>query len=397
MALTDKQLKALESRPKGYKVSDGGGLSVKVTPSGNKYFIYRFYFNKAVKEMHLGTYPLVPLKAARLERNRCKQMVTEGINPIEHKKREKLQEGTTNSNTFQAVAVEWLAMKKPTWVKKHYDTVESRLNRLVYPIIGAASLHNLDSAYLYTLLQSIQKDHSVPLGHNCKSYISQVFSYAISLNKVARNPVSDLTGLLQPRQVKHFAGITDVNKLSCYLKMVDTFEGSHIVAAALRLTPLLFCRPSELRTLEWSFINWEENRIEIPAHLMKMRTDHVIPMSSQVILILKGIQKSIEYNPRSIYIFQSPHKAIKPMSGMAVGAAIRSIGYTTEQVVPHGFRATARTLLDEVLEYPVEIIEQQLAHTVRDVNGRAYNRTKHLKQRSEMMQVWANYLDKLKG
>jgi integrase len=397
MALTDKQLKALEARSKGYKISDGGGLSVKVTPTGNKNFIYRFYFNKQVKEIHLGVYPQLPLKAARLERNRCKQMIIDGINPIEHKKREKLQKGANNSTIFQVVADEWLAMKKPTWIAKHYGTVKSRLNRLVYPKIGSSSLYDLDSAYLYTLLKEIQKEHSIPLGHNCKSYIGQIFSYAISLNKAARNPVSDLTGLLQPRQAIHYAAITDAAQLGAYLKKVDTFEGSEIVGAALRLTPLLFCRPGELRQLEWSFINWEENRIELPAQLMKMKTDHMIPMSNQAILLLKGIQESIEYNPRSPYVFQSPRRTLQPFSETTVGKAIRSIGYTTKQVVPHGFRATARTLLDEVLEYPVKIIEQQLAHTVKDINGRAYNRTKHLKQRSEMMQAWADYLDKLKG
>lgn len=396
MKLTDKELKALQIKPKKYKVSDGDGLSVVIHPKGGKYFIYRFYFNKLVKEINLGPYPLLPLKAARLERNRLKLMVNDGIDPIENKKKTLLQTGNQNSTLFQDVANEWLALKKPSWTPKYYEGVESRLFRLVYPKIGTSSLHNLDSAYLFTLLSSIQKNHSRPLGHNCKSYISQIFSYAISLNKIARNPVSDLTGLLQPKQIVHYPSIIKPSELSTYLKAEQTFKGSYIVGAALRLTPLLFCRPGELRNLEWEFINWDENRIEIPAHLMKMKVAHIIPMSKQVQLILGGIRGYSKYNHRSIHVFPSPYKHVKPLSENTVSKAIRSIGYTKEQIVPHGFRATARTLLDEELEYPIEIIEQQLAHTVKDVHGRAYNRTKHLKQRTEMMQSWADYLDQLK-
>jgi integrase len=257
------------------------------------------------------------------------------------------------------------------------------------------SLHNLDSAYLYNLLVTIQTQHSIPLGHNCKSYISQIFSFAISLNKATRNPVSDLTGLLQPKKIKHYPAITDPAELGKYLSKAQLFKGSYIVAAALHLTPLIFCRPGELRQLEWSFVNWDEARLEIPSHLMKMKVDHIVPLSTQALSILVELKNSHGNNPRIKHIFPSPYKSQNPISGNTVSKALRSIGYSKETITPHGFRATARTLLDEVLEFPIEIIEQQLAHTVKDVHGRAYNRTKHLKQRAEMMQAWADYLDSL--
>ncbi|EPJ56371.1 MAG: hypothetical protein OFPI_00380 [Osedax symbiont Rs2] len=395
MQLTDIKLKALKAKEKNYRVTDGEGLAVVVKKNGKKYFVYRYYFCKKGKEIHLGAYPDLSLKNARLERNKHKAILSTGADPALEKKKELITQHVNNSIIFRDVAIDWLEFKRASWSPDYWDAVESRMKRIVFPKIGSSPLHTLEPAFLYSVITKIQTDFTVGLAHKCKQYIGLVFAYAIPLDKATRNPVNDLTGLLKPNKKTHYPAITDPLELGRFLKAVDHYNGSMIVISALKLSVQLFCRPGELRQLEWSFINWDQNRIEIPARIMKMDTDHIIPLTRQSTLILKEMHEITGWQDNAHYVFPSQRGFSRPLSENGVRIAIRSMGYTKEQLVPHGFRATARTLLDEVLHYPIEIIEQQLAHTVKDVNGRAYNRTKHLKQRAEMMQAWADYLNGL--
>ena len=397
MQLTDKKIKSALPKEKPFRVSDGDGLSLLINPNGSKYFIHRYYFAKKRKEIHLGTYPTLTLKNARLRRNENKILISDNIDPGIEKKKNELTKDANNSNIFRLIAIDWLAFKSESWSPDYHRAVESRMQRIVFPKIGAMTMVSLTASFLYAVLDKIQNEFTVELAHKCKQYIGLVFTFAIPLDKADRNPINDLKGLLKPKTKTHYAAITDTMELGEFLKAIDVYSGSFIVITALKLTPQLLCRPGELRQLQWSFINWDQARIEIPAEFMKMSVDHFIPLTRQSTALFRELYNHTGWQVNAHYVFPSQRGFSRPLSENGVRVAMRNMGYPKEQVTPHGFRATARTMLDEILEYPIEIIEQQLAHTVKDMNGRAYNRTKHLKQRAEMMQAWADYLDKLKG
>ncbi len=397
MSLNDKQIKSADILSKNYKLTDGEGMHLLVKSNGKKYFVLRYYFAGKRKEIHLGTYPELTLKKARLERGKCKALLEQQIDPAAAKQDERTIFTKSHSTSFELVAIEWLESKRHSWSDTYYDDVASRLKRIVFPKIGNTAITQLEASVLYKSLNIIQDEFSVGLAHKCKNYISQVFTYAISLNKASRNPVKDLDGLLRPNKTTHYPALTDPKDLAKFLCAVDAYQGTVIVIAALKLTPQLLCRPGELRQMQWQHINWDEKRIELPASIMKMSEDHIIPLTKQSTAIFKELYKHTGWQHNANFVFPSQRGFSRPLSENGVRVAMRNMGYTNDQVTPHGFRATARTLLDEVLEYPIEIIEQQLAHAVRDVHGRAYNRTKHLKQRAAMMQAWADYLDQLKA
>ena len=396
MKLNDKKIKSLVAKDKAYNVSDGDGLYLSVKKSGSKFFIYRYYFAKKRKELHLGQYPEISLKNARLLRNQNKALINDNIDPTIEKKKKEITKDVNNSNIFREIACDWLKFKEDSWSVDYHRAVESRMQRIVFPKIGEMTMLSLTPSFLYSVLDKIQEEFTVELAHKCKQYIGLVFTFAIPLDKADRNPVNDLKGLLKPKKKTHYPAITDPKELGKFLNAIDAYSGSLITVTALKLTVQLLCRPGELRQLEWSFIKWDDKRIEIPAINMKMKDDHIIPLTTQATALLKELYKLTGWQSNAHYVFPSQRGFSRPLSENGVRVAMRNMGYTNEQVTPHGFRATARTLLDEIHSYPIEIIEQQLAHTVKDVNGRAYNRTKHLKQRADMMQVWADYLDDIK-
>ena len=397
MKLNDKKIRALEPEEKTYKVSDGDGLYLSVKKSGSKFFLYRYRFANKRKELHLGKYPDISLKNARLIRNQNKALINDDIDPAIDKKKKEITKDINNSNIFREIAIDWLKFKESSWSEDYHRAVESRMQRIVFPKIGEMTMQTLTPSFLYSVLDKIQNEFTVELAHKCKQYIGLVFTFAIPLDKADRNPVNDLKGLLKPKTKTHYPAITDPKELGIFLNAIDQYTGSLVTITALKLTVQLLCRPGELRQLQWDFINWDENRIEIPAANMKMKDDHIIPLTRQSIELFKELYRLTGWQANAHFVFPSQRGFSRPLSENGVRVAIRSMGYTKEQVTPHGFRATARTLLDEIHSYPIEIIEQQLAHTVKDMNGRAYNRTKHLKQRAEMMQAWADYLDHLKA
>jgi len=247
---------------------------------------------------------------------------------------------------------------------------------------------------LLAVLRKIESRGAVETAHRAKQTAGQIFRFAVSTGRAERDPSADLSGALKTPKKKHLASITDPKEVGKLLLAIDNFQGTATVTAALSLSPLLFARPGELRHMEWEEINWEGGQWEIPAEKMKIKQPHIVPLCKQAIAILKELQL---LTGRGKYVFPSARGASRPLSDNGVRTALRTLGYDNDTMTPHGFRATARTLLDEVLGFRIEWIEQQLAHTVRDPQGRAYNRTKHLPQRKDMMQKWADYLDNLKA
>jgi integrase len=260
--------------------------------------------------------------------------------------------------------------------------------------LGNRPISQITSAELLLALRKVEERGAIDMAHRAKQTAGQVFRYAVATGRAERDPSGDLRGALKTKTKKHYAAITDPAEVARLLLAIDAFQGTSTVKAALQLSPLLFQRPGEIRGMEWAEINWEEERWEIPADKMKIRQPHIVPLCTQSIDLLKGLHR---LTGRGRYVFPSARGASRCLSENGVRSALRTMGYDNDTMTPHGFRAMARTIMDEVLNYRVDWIEQQLAHAVRDANGRAYNRTAHLPQRKDMMQGWADYLDNLKA
>ena len=393
MSLSDLKIKAAKPTERDYKLADEKGLYLLVKTNGGKYWRLKYRIDGKEKLMALGVYPDTSLALARSKRDEARALLANGIDPMGNKHAVKAAQQAASTNSFEIVANEWLS-KRGKKSEGNDARLHNLLHRDLFPWLGSRPIDEITPFELLQVLRRIEERGAVEAAHRAKQYAGLIYRYAVATGRVERDISADLSGALKTTTTKHFASITNPKEVSKLLIAIDQYTGTPVVHAALKLSPLFFCRPGELRHLEWSEVNWEESHIEIPGHKMKMGQPHIIPLCRQAIEILKELQP---ITARSLYIFPSARGASRPLSENGVRTALRNIGYTNEQMTPHGFRAMARTLLDEVLEVPVEWIEQQLAHSVKDANGRAYNRTKHLKQRKEMMQRWGDYLDNLRG
>ena len=391
MPLTDKQVKATQPAEKDYKLSDEKGMFLHVTKSGARYWRLKYRYQGKEKLLALGVYPEISLKQARQRRDEARQLLSEGIDPSAKKHADKHTAETINQNSFELIAREWFKVKLTDKTEGHQRRVLRALEQDLFPSLGKHPISQITAPQLLDTLRKIEERGAVETAHRSKQITGQIFRYAIATGRTDRDISADLKGALTPPKKKHFAALTEPRDVGRLMLAIDQFPGTPVVKAALQLSALWFCRPGELRHLEWNQINWDERRIEITAE--KTHQAHIIPLSKQAIAILEALHP---LTSRSRYVFPSARGASRPLSENAVRVALRSMGYDNNSHTPHGFRATARTLLDEVLNYRVEWIEQQLAHAVKDANGRAYNRTKHLTQRTEMMQKWADYLDQLR-
>jgi len=391
MPLTTKQIQNAKPKEKDYKISDGEGMYLLIKKNGSKYWRMKYRFLGKEKTLSFGVYPNITLAVARSERSKAKLTLHQGIDPNIVKKATKAEQKLNSENTFKAIALEWFAVHQKDKAERHRSRVKSRMERDLFPTLGNLPLHHITAPILLEALRVIEKRGAVESAHRTKQIAGQVFRYGIATGRTDRDPTPDLKGALQPAKKKHHAALTEPRDVGHLMIALDNFNGTIVVKTGLHLSALFFCRPGEMRNLKWSDINYEENRIEII--VSKTKDQLIIPLSRQAIQLIESLQA---YTGDSIYLFPSARGNSRCMSENAIRVALRSMGYDNDSMTPHGFRAMARTLLDEVLEYPIEWIEQQLAHTVKDANGRAYNRTKHLKQRTEMMQKWADYLDKLK-
>ena len=393
MSITDARARNAKPNDKDYKVTDDRGLYLLVKTNGSKLWRYKYRFSGKERTLAMGAYPEISLKEARSKRDEARRLLDEGKDPSLEKQIQKALNISKYENNFEAVGREWYEVKLTGKSESHRSRSLRMLEKELFPYLGIRPVSDITAPELLTILRRIEKRGVVDTAHRAKQTAGQVFLYAIQTGRATDNPAANLNGALRPKETTHYPAITTPLEVGLLMLAMDAYNGTPIVRAALKLSALLFLRPGELRQLEWSFINWNEGRIEIPATLMKIKEAHIVPLSRQAKKILEQLHT---LTGSGKYLFPSERGASRPLSDNGVRTALRTIGYSNEVMVPHGFRAMARTLLDEVLEYRIEWIEQQLAHVVKDPNGRAYNRTKHLKQRAEMMQHWADYLDELK-
>ncbi|HGC5726846.1 TPA: tyrosine-type recombinase/integrase [Legionella pneumophila] len=393
MALNHKLLMSFKPEAKPYKKSDEKGLYVLVNPNGSIYWRFKYRFLGKEKSLALGTFPDVLIASAREKRDEARRLLADGIDPGVHRKVMKKAEIDKSSNTFEMIAREWFAKQTTQWSDIHADKILRLLERDIFPWIGAKPVDEIPPTILLPVLMRIVDRGSIETSHRALSNCNQIFDYAVASGLLQFNTSKTLGKLLPAVKGKHFAAPTDPKRLGILLKMIDGYHGTLIVKSALRLAPLVFVRPGELRHAKWEEINFDT--AEWRYLITKTDTQHIVPLSTQALNIL---QELYPLTRNSEFVFPSLKKGkSRTISDNTLLSALRELGISKEELSIHGFRATARTLLDEVMGVRPDFIEHQLGHAVRDPLGRAYNRTKHLAERKKMMQDWADYLDELKS
>jgi len=391
MPLTDTAIRNAKPGEKPAKIFDERGLFLLVTPAGGKWWRLRYKFDGKEKLLSLGVYPDTSLKDARTRRDDARKLLANGIDPGENRKAVKAARQVRAANSFEVVAREWYAKQAPNWAEHHGDRIIRRFERDIFPWIGGRPIADVTAPELLAVVQRIESRGALETAHRALGNCGQVFRYAVATGRAQRDPSGDLRGALPPVKGEHFAAVTEPEQAAQLLRTLDGYQGTLTVACALRLAPLVFVRPGELRAAEWADIDLDA--AEWRYHIKKTGTDHIVPLATQAVAILRELHG---LTGTGRYVFPGARSNGRPMSDNAILAAMRRMGIGKDEMSGHGFRAMARTILDEVMGFRPDLIEHQLAHAVRDPNGRAYNRTAHLPERKKMMQAWADYLDKLK-
>lgn len=394
MALTDIQVKQAKPQDKPFKLADGKGMYLYVTVKGQRYWRLDYRYGGKRKTLALGVYPDVSLAKARSKRDDAKKQIDNDIDPSDVQRAKKIAKTQSHENSFKAVGLEWFEKEKPHWSESHIYRVDRMLHKELFPFVGSRLLKDITPPDLLACLRKTESRGAIETAHRVKQVAGQVFRYGVATGRAERDISLDLKDALSTPIKTHLAAVTDPKEVGSLLLTLDDYQGTPEVATALKLAPLLFCRPKELRHMEWAEISFDKQEWHIPGEKMKTKADHIVPLCTQAIEIL---QKHLQLTGHRQYVFPSARSPRRPMSNNAVLSAMRRLGIPKEQMTGHGFRAMARTLLDEELGYRIEWIECQLAHAVKDANGRAYNRTTYLKQRKEMMQHWADHLDSLRA
>jgi integrase len=389
MALTNTKIRNARSAERSFRLYDERGLYLEVSPKGGKWWRLKYRYNGKENRLSLGVYPDISLKVARDRRDDARKLLADGIDPSKHRKAQKVSRGEGNS--FEVVAREWFAKHSQNWTPDHGNRIMRRIERDIFPRIGSKSITDITPPELLSVIRCIENRGALETAHRALGNCGQVFRYAVATGRITKDPSDDLRGALPPSKGKHFASVTEPKQVAEILQAIDSYEGSLTVRCALRLAPLVFVRPGELRKAEWADIDLD--KAEWRYMVTKTDTQHIVPLSRQAVEILKELQP---LTGTGRYVFPGARSKERPMSDNAILAAFRRMGIGKEEMSGHGFRAMARTILDEVLGVRPDFIEHQLAHAVRDPNGRAYNRTAHLPERRKMMQQWADYLDRLK-
>ena len=397
MPLSDIRIKAFKAgvKPDGtvtsklYKVTDEKGLYLEVTPKGAKRWRFKYRFKRKEKLLSLGVYPDVSLKSARQKRDALRTQITENIDPAELRKVEKLTNGDKNS--FEAVAREWHIKFSTDWSKEYTARTLVHLDKNIFPWLGSKDINKITPPELLAALRRIENRGALDTAHRVLQICSAVFRYAVTTGQAERNQATDLVGALPPAKTKHHASITDPKAIGGLMRAIQGYSGTFVIATALRLSPFVFVRPTELRNAEWSDIDLDNAEWRIPAEKMKMRVVHIVPLSKQAIAILKDIQP---LTGRDKYVFPSSRTITRPISNNTINAALRRLGFGKDEMTAHGFRSMASTLLNEQ-GWLGDAIERQLAHSEGNGVRAAYNYAQHLPERKRMMQAWADYLDGL--
>jgi integrase len=393
--LTDTKLRNAKPKDKDYSITDGRGLSILITTKGGKWWRFRYRYLGKYKLMSLGTYPEISLLEARERRESARKLLAQNppVNPIEIKKSERLSLLDNQDNSFSALAHEWAAAYFVNKSKSHKERTLRRLEVYMFPWIGNKPVSDITSPQVLEAIKRPQNQNKLETAHRALQATGQVFRYAVQTGKAIRDVTADLKGALPPAKKEHMAAFTEPKDVAELLRAIDGFVGTLTVECALRLAPLVFVRPGELRRAKWADIDLDD--AEWSYLVTKTNTNHIVPLSTQAIKILKLIQP---LSGNGEFVFQNGNSPRKAMSDAAINSSLRRMGYDTKtQITGHGFRAMARTILHERLNIDPAIIEHQLAHKVADTLRAAYNRTKFIEQRKIMMQAWADYLDELKA
>jgi integrase len=366
--LTATAVQQARGQAKPVKLTDGGGLYLPVKPDGYRYWRYNYRYAGKRKTLALGVYPDVSLAAARKAHQQARETLAKDIDPGEAKRIERITRHLASADSFEAVATEWYEAKLSEKSDSYRDRTRRLLKNDLYPPLGNRPVSQITAPELLMALRKVEARGAVDMAHRAKQTAGQVFRYAVATGRAERDPSTDLKGALKSRTKKHHAAITDPVEVGKLLLAIETFQGTPTVKAALQLSPLLFQRPGEIRGMEWAEINWEAEQWEITADKMKMRQPHIVPLCTQAIDLLKELHR---LTGRGRFVFPSARGGSRSLSENGVRVALRTMGYDNDTMTPHGFRAMARTILDEVLNYRVDYIEHQLAHAVKDANGRA--------------------------
>ena len=391
MNLTATAIKNARPNGKTQKLFDGRGLYLEVSPTGGKWWRFKYRYEGKEKRLSLGVYPDISLQLARDRRDEARKMVATGVDPAQHRKAQKEAKKSSAANSFEVIAREWFDKYSVRWSPSHIKTSLQRLEKDIFPWIGARPIADLTAPQMLQVFRRIEARGALGTAHRLLGTSSRIFRYAIATGRTPDNPCQHLKGALPPIKHGHLASATEPEQAAKILRMIDDYDGTLPVRCALRLAPLVFVRPGELRMAEWKDINLKA--CEWRYLVQKTETPHIVPLSRQAVAILKEVYP---LTGTGRYVFPSARTETRPMSDNALLGAMRRMGISKDEMCTHGFRAMARTILDEVLGFRPDFIEHQLAHAVRDPNGRAYNRTAHLDERKKMMQKWADYLDELK-
>lgn len=393
MALTDTQLRNAKPKEKDYSITDSLGLSILITAKGGKWWRFRYRQLGKPKLMSLGTYPEVSLLQARSKRDEARSLVADDKDPCEVRKQKNADDKLNSENTFHAVADEWHLLHNKNKSERHKQRVRRWLDVYLFPSLGAKPISKITAPKVLEATSILQKQGKLETAHRVIQVAGQVFRYAIQKGFATYNPTPDLKGALPPPVVKNMAAMIEPKDFANLLRNIDSYKGTLTVQCALKLAPLLFQRIGELRHMRWSDIDFENN--EWRYFVNKTKTPHIVPLSVQAVSIIKTMQTS---SGNGEYVFPGGRTHERPMSENAINAALRNMGYDTQQeITGHGFRAIAQTLGEQELGLDPKHIERQLAHAVANPLGTAYERAQFLKDRKLMMQKWADYLDELKA
>ncbi|MBF0613457.1 MAG: integrase arm-type DNA-binding domain-containing protein [Magnetococcales bacterium] len=404
MLLTAIAINQAKPRATPYKLFDGDGLFLLIQPTGAKYWRMKYRFGGVEKTLALGVFSnvkegrknapiLISLSEAREKRNEARRLLANGVDPGEFKKQTKAMIAERATNSFEAVAREWITKFSPTWSAGHLRATVQKLEVNLFPWIGARPIAEVTAPELLVCLRRIEVKGAVNAAHRTRVVAGQVFRFDIATGRCENDISTGLKGSIPQPNRTHFPAITDPTKLAVVLRAIDNYPGSMVTICALKLLPMLLARPSELRQAEWSEFDFETATWSIPLERMKTKQSHLVPLPAQAVSILQELHPLTGHGR---FVFPGAKGSVNSMSETTLRLAMVGMGFAGVQT-PHGFRATARTILDEVLGFRVDLIEHQLAHQVRDTNGRSYNRTSFLPERREMIQRWADYLDGLKA
>ena len=400
-SLTDTKVRALVATGKTKRHFDGGGLYLEISPTGGKWWRFKYRLAGKEKRLSLGTYPDTPLKVARDKADQARKLLAANVDPGAERRAVAASQAEAASSSFEAIAREWVeTVHKQKVCEAQSSRTIGRLERDVFPWIGASQIDALKAPEVLKVMRRVEARGAIETAHRELQVIGQVFRYAVATGRAERDATADLKGALRPFQTTHMPAITDPQRVGALMRAIDGYQGTFVVRCALQLVALTFVRSSELRFAAWSEIDLETATWRIPAARMKRAKsgksngqDHLVPLARQAVDILKELQPLSGHRP---HVFPSTKGDGRVLSDATMGAALRRLGFTNDEMTAHGFRAMARTMLVERLDVDEKVVEAQLAHRVKDALGRAYNRTQFVEQRRAMLQTWADYLDSLR-